>query len=65
MLKDLISTYLKLKSQSKDLEDHLKQIEKEIINAFDQIGLNEISTSYGILKKITDEDKISLVIQLK
>ena len=48
-----------------NIRENWKQIEKEIINAFDQIGLNEISTSYGILKKITDEDKISLVIQLK
>jgi hypothetical protein len=43
----------------------LEQIEKDIINAFEEIGLDEISTPYGILKKITDEDKISLVIQLK
>ena len=65
MLKDLISTYLKLKSQNKDLQERLEQIEKDIINAFEEIGLDEISTPYGILKKITDEDKISLVIQLK
>lgn len=65
MLKDLISTYLKLKSQTRDLQERLEQVEKDIINAFENIGLDEISTPYGILKKITNGEQISLVMQLK
>ena len=54
-LKELISTYLKLKLDQKEITKRLLNTEQQILEAFDSVGVNEFETPWGVLKKLSDD----------
>lgn len=58
-LKELISTFLKLRLEKKEIGDRLKQTECDILDAFEAVGVSELDTPWGILKKeVTESGKV-------
>lgn len=63
-LKDLISTYLKLRLDEKELGKRLRNTEKEILDAFEAIGVKEFETPWGKLRKDSDDTGEHLILNL-
>jgi len=64
-LKELIASYLKLKKDSRELAALLEQKEQQIIEAFSEIGVSELSTPYGRLCKAEQDGVVHLNLILK
>ncbi|HQF67521.1 MAG TPA: CRISPR-associated primase-polymerase type A1 [Candidatus Cloacimonadota bacterium] len=64
-IKDLIASYLKLRKEFCDIQNILDQKERQIIAAFEEIGVDEISSPWGVLKKTTQDGSVKLTLNLK
>lgn len=64
-LKDLIATYLKLKKEVNETLELLEQKEKQIMAAFDEIGVTEITSPWGVLRKTDQDGHVRLTLDLK
>lgn len=64
-LRELVDTYLRLKKDAQQLGVRLEQTERQIISAFDEIGVQELATPYGKLRKTLDQDTVHLILDLK
>jgi len=64
ILKDYIYKYLDVKRRDNELSKTLLQLEKQILELFEHIGVEEFITPYGILKKITSENSVKLILKL-
>ncbi len=64
-LKEMVSTYLKLKREDQELGARLSQTEQDLLAAFEETGVSEFISPYGILKKQSDSTGDHLVLILK
>jgi len=64
-IKDLVEGFLKLKKQARETNELLNQIEKKLLMCFEEIGLDQINTPYGLLKKTVLDDNIQISLELK
>ncbi|HOG26870.1 MAG TPA: CRISPR-associated primase-polymerase type A1 [Candidatus Cloacimonas sp.] len=64
LLKDTISRYLDIKRRNNELSETLQHLEKHILELFEQIGVSEFKTPYGVLKKDNTDNNVKLILEL-
>lgn len=63
ILRDTVTRYLDIRKKHRELEAQLRELETTIFKLFDEIGVQEFHTGYGLLKKVSDNDKLRLILE--
>lgn len=63
VLRDTVTRYLEIKKKHREFEAQLKVLETAIFRLFEEIGVQEFHTGYGLLKKVSDKDQLRLILE--
>lgn len=63
-IKSQVAAYLELRQKAKEMSSRLTIVERQLLDIFDDIGVDSIETDLGILKRIDEEGKIRLSLEL-
>jgi len=55
---------LDIKRRNNELSETLQHLEKHILELFEQIGVSEFKTPYGVLKKDNTDNNVKLILEL-
>lgn len=64
ILRDTIQGYLELRKKNRDYQTQLKRTETKIFSLFEEIGVSEFKTPFGILKIIIDNEQKKLILEM-
>jgi len=63
-LRETVSKYLDLKKNHQAFQMELKQIEAKLYDLFEETGVLEFDTGFGILKLVQNEEQKTLILEL-
>lgn len=64
ILRDLVSQYLDIRKKLRQSSNALNKTESQIFALFEEIGVSEFNTGFGVLRIISDESEKRLILDL-
>jgi hypothetical protein len=63
-VRNLVERYLSIKKQINDLKSDFSKVESQLLAIFDEAGVLEIDTPWGMLHKTTDDQTVQLILKV-